>query len=107
LFGKAWQAEQGMTDGEWARANKPVLFVVSLICEAIAALALGQLLDRIPHNGMVTMTIALGAAIGFGLPAVVMNYSFALKSWKLSAIDGGHWLLVFVVIGAVFVATGV
>jgi hypothetical protein len=36
-----------------------------------------------------------------------MNHSFALKSWTLIAIDAGHWLLVFVVIGGVFVATGV
>jgi len=107
LFGKAWQAEHGMTDGQWATANKPVLFAIALVCEAIPALALSQLLSRIPHDRGMTMVIALGAAIGFGIPAVVMNHSFALKSWTLIAIDAGHWLLVFVVIGGVFAATGV
>jgi hypothetical protein len=107
LFGKAWQAEQGLTDGEWARANKPRLFAISIACEAIVALVLSHVLRRIPHDGSGTMLITLATAFGLVLPPLVMNYSFALKSWTLIAIDAGHWLLVLLVIGVVFVALGV
>ena len=107
LFGKAWQAEHAMTNEQWARANKPLLFVISIVCEGVAALALSHVLAHIPHTFAITMMIAFGAAVGFVLPALVMNYSFALKSWKLIAIDAGHWLMVFLVIGLVFAAFGV
>jgi hypothetical protein len=96
-----------MTDGDWARANKPALFAISFVCEGMVALVLSHVLGRIPHDAGITMMIVLGSAFGFGLPALVMNYSFALKSWKLIAIDAGHWLMVFVVIGLVFLAFGV
>jgi len=104
LFGKAWQAEQGMTDAQWAGANKPALFVISIVCEAVVAVVLAHVLGHIPHDAGVTMMLALGSAVGIVFPAIVLNYSFALKSVRLMAIDAGHWLVVFLVIGLVFVA---
>jgi hypothetical protein len=104
LFGKAWQAEQGMTDAQWAGASKPALFVISIVCEAVVAVVLAHVLGHIPHDAGVTMMLALGSAVGIVFPAIVLNYSFALKSVRLMAIDAGHWLVVFLVIGLVFVA---
>jgi nitrate reductase gamma subunit len=103
LFGKAWQAEQAMTDAQWARANKPVLFAIAIVCEAVVALVLAHVLGHIPHDAGITLMLALGSAVGIVTPAIVMNYSFALKSAKLMAIDAGHWIVVMLVIGLVFV----
>ena len=107
LFGKRWQIELGWNRDEWASANKPQLFAISFVCEAIIALALSHVLGRIPHTPAITLMITLGSAVGFVLPTLIMNYRYALKSWTLIAIDAGHWLLVFLVIGAVYIVFGV
>jgi hypothetical protein len=103
LFGKAWQAEQAMTDAQWARASKPALFAIAIVCEAVVALVLAHVLGHVPHDAGTTMMLALGCAVGIVAPAIVMNYSFALKSVKLMAIDAGHWFVVLLAIGVVFV----
>jgi hypothetical protein len=38
---------------------------------------------------------------------MVVNNGFARRDWRLLWIDGGHWLLVLVLMGAVIGAMGV
>ena len=106
LFGKAWQAELAMTPAQWAAASKVRLFATSLVCEAIIALLLRFALGFVFHSAAGTLLIALIIALGFVVPTMVMNHNFALKSGKLMAIDAGHWIAVFLTIGAVLAAFG-
>ena len=108
LFGKAWQAEQGFGEAEKARAKAGMarLFAVTLVCEFVSAFFLGHLLAHVSHSARFTMMISVGMALGFVIPAMVVNYMYAMKSLKLIAIDAGHWIVVFAVMGAVFVLMG-
>ena len=44
---------------------------------------------------------------GFVLPTIVVNNSFAQRDWRLLWIDGGHWLVVLLLMGAIIGAMGV
>jgi hypothetical protein len=43
---------------------------------------------------------------GFVITTMLVNNSFARRDWRLLWIDGGHWLLVLVLMGAVIGAIG-
>ena len=58
------------------------------------------------HDAQGKIMAALATAALFVIPSMVVNHSYALKSAKLMAIDAGHWLLVFVVMGLAFAALG-
>ena len=102
LFGKIWTFEQGFTEADKARSSMGKLFATTLVAEAISAFFLGHLLGHVAHSVQTTMMISSGIALGFVIPALVVNYSYGLKSWRLMAIDAGHWLVVFAVMGGVF-----
>ena len=101
LFGKVWQAEQRLTGADKARASMVRLFAATLVCEAIMATGL-RAMPLVGHDVRFTMAVALGMAVLFVIPAMVVNHSYGLKSARLMAIDAGHWLLVFAVMGLVF-----
>ncbi len=44
---------------------------------------------------------------GFVITTMLVNYSFARRGWRLLLIDGGHWLVVLVLMGAIIGAMGV
>jgi hypothetical protein len=62
------------------------------------------------HIGAVTLRggIISGAFcwLGFVITVIVVNNSFAMRSWRLSLIDGGHWLLVLLLMGAIIGGMG-
>ena len=43
---------------------------------------------------------------GFVITTMLVNNSFARREWRLLWIDGGHWLIVLVLMGAVIGAIG-
>ncbi len=107
LFGKAWMAECGFTQADKGRVNMGKLFGTTLAMELVSAFFLGHLLGHVAHSAQTTMMISIGIALGFIVPMIVVDYSYAMKSWRLTAIDCGHWLAVYAAMGAVFVALGV
>jgi Protein of unknown function (DUF1761) len=40
------------------------------------------------------------------MAAMLVNNSFARRDWRLIWIDGGHWLLVLVLMGAIIGGMG-
>ncbi len=40
-----------------------------------------------------------GAALGFIIPAMAVNYLFSRLSLKLFLIDAGYWLVIYVLMG--------
>jgi hypothetical protein len=63
------------------------------------------------HFGTVTVKdgIITGALCWFGfiLTSILANNAFAGRSYRLTAIDAGHYLLVLVIMGAIIGAMGV
>jgi hypothetical protein len=56
------------------------------------------------RNGVIS---ALFCWVGFVVTTMLVNYSFAMRSRKLLLIDGGHWLVVLALMGAIIGAMGV
>jgi hypothetical protein len=71
----------------------------------------GVLAGLIGHVGAVTVKNGLisgaFAWLGFVITTLAVNNMFGLRSHKLIAIDGGHWLGVLLVMGAIIGAGGV
>jgi Protein of unknown function (DUF1761) len=111
-LGKHWMAAHGFTaDGMAAARQRPgafLPFVYAFIANLVMAWTLAGIVG---HVGPVTVKTAVisGALcwLGFVITTTVVNYSFAMKPARLIAIDGGHWLVVLIVIGAIIGAMGV
>src|SRR6202011_726716 len=109
---KLWQAAVGMTP-EDIQANKDnpyagVPFVLVFVGHLVMAWTLAGILG---HFGTVTVKdgVITGALCWFGfvLTSMAVHNSFAMRSHRLTAIDGGHYLLVLVLMGAIIGAMGV
>jgi hypothetical protein len=113
-LGRVWTAAQGITVEQMeARRKQPgafLPFIYTFVAELIMAWVLAGLLGHL-GPGQVTLVngIISGAFIWFGfvITTLVTNYAFAGRSPRLILIDGGHWLLVLVVMGAIIGAMGV
>ena len=109
---KPWLAAVGMTP-EKMQQNKDnpyawVPFVLVFIGHLVMAWTLAGILG---HFGSVNVKdgVITGALcwLGFVFTATLANNAFAGRSYRLTAIDGGHYLLVLVIMGAIIGAMGV
>jgi hypothetical protein len=109
---KLWQAAVGMTPEKMAAAkNNPyawVPFVLVFLGHLVMAWTLAGILG---HFGTVTVKdgIITGALCWFGFvfTAMLAGNAFAGRTYRLTAIDGGHYLVVLVIMGAIIGAMGV
>ena len=109
---KAWQAAVGMTPEKMA-ANKSnpyawVPFVLVFVGHLVMAWTLAGIIG---HFGAVNLEdgVITGALcwLGFVLTVLLAGNAFAGRSYRLTAIDSGHYLLVLVIMGAIIGAMGV
>jgi hypothetical protein len=105
FFGKTWMAALAMTPEKMqatsaAGAYSP--FILAFVAELVMAWTLAGLLFR---SGPLTVQsgIISGALCWFGfvLTAMLVNNGFAKRDRRLILIDGGHWLLVLLLMGAI------
>jgi len=94
-----------------AAKNRPgafLPFIYALVAELVMAWVLAGVIG---HVGAVTLRSGVISAafcwLGFVITAMVVNNSFAMRDWRLLWIDGGHWLLVLLLMGAIIGAMGV
>ncbi|GGY49819.1 DUF1761 domain-containing protein [Parvularcula lutaonensis] len=112
VFGKPWMAAAGLDESDIRGPGgkvSPVPFIVSFIAEFwIACILAGALILAPDEAGEWTMAIgtAIVIWIGFVMPVMLVNHLYQRRSIRLTAIDGGHWLGVFIVIVAVLQAIG-
>ncbi len=109
LLGRTWLAAQGKTpeilnteNAGKSVAAKAAPFVISYIAEVVIAWVLCGMLM---HMGMFSVRAGAisGAFVWFGfvLTTIIVNNAYTFRSLKLTAIDAGHWLGAFVIIGAI------
>ncbi len=111
---KIWTAAQGLTPEKvHERRAKPGAFLPFIYCfvaELIMAWVLAGLMAHL-GNGQVTLIngIVSGAFcwLGFVVTTVFVNASFAMRDIRLVWIDGGHWLIVLMLMGAIIGLMGV
>lgn len=115
-LGKLWTEAQGKTVEEF-HAHRAAIkgtpaawlpFALAFVADLAMAWVLAGLIG---HMGSVTIRgaviSALFAWVGFVLTTIVVNYSFGGRSYRLAAIDSGHWLIVLALMGMVIGWMGV
>jgi len=111
---KAWMAASGITPEKMEECRKGpgayLPFVYALLANLVMAWALAGLLG---HFGQGQVTVSNGIIsgvfcwLGFVMTTMLVNNSFGMRNPRLLAIDGGHWLLVLALMGAIIGAMGV
>ena len=106
LFGKAWQAETGITE-EQAQSGMALTHGLSFVMMAILAYGINYIVNMhevaeqtFVHGGFHGGLIALM----YCAPAVAINYLYQKKSLKLFLIDAGYVVLFCVLMGGVLAA---
>jgi hypothetical protein len=101
LFGKPWMAARGVSP-DAAKGNPGLMFGLTFVLELWMAFVLDHVFGTYGAPDMqAALMIAGGLALGFVIPAMVVNYLYQQAKRNLFLIDGGHWLAVFLVMGAV------
>jgi hypothetical protein len=111
-FGRTWMAALGMTPEKMQAARgEPgayLPFIYAFVAELVMAWTLAGLLGHIGpltvRNGIISAAFCW---LGFVMAAMLVNNSFAKRDWRLIWIDGGHWLLVLLLMGAIIGGMGV
>jgi Protein of unknown function (DUF1761) len=113
IFSKPWQQAAGITPGKIKQAQKSpafyLPFVVALVAQIIMAWVLAGLIGHLgPGQFTIRNGIISGAFcwLGFVITTMAVNNGFAGRNWRLLLIDGGHWLAVLLLIGAILGAFG-
>ena len=112
VLAKPWTAAIGMTPEQMQECRKGpgafLPFVYAFLANAVIAWVLAGLLG---HLGPVTLRSGLISGLfcwgGFVFPTMLVNNRFGMRSPKLLVIDGGYWLVVLVLSGAIIGALGV
>ena len=85
-------------------------FVYAFAAKLVMAWVLAGLLGHFGagqvnvRNGVITAAFCW---LGFVIPVMVVNNTFAMRDARLLAIDGGYWLVVLALMGAIIGAIGV
>lgn len=103
LFGKVWQREVGLSEEQLQSANMPLIFGLCFLLELVIAWMLGHTLARTNPPDHVVMMMAVGFGLSLMTPAIGINYLFQRRSFKLFAIDAGHFVVGMAAMGAVFI----
>jgi len=110
LFGSSWLKAVGKTKEELlgpSGRHSPIPFVVSflalLVMGAVLAGLVGQAGPVTPERGIAVGLLVWG---GFVITSTGGNHAFTRQAPALTAIDGGHWLGVLLLQGAVIGAFG-
>jgi len=110
LFSKPWMAANNITaEPGKARSMPAGLLILTFVALLLMSWILAGILF---HLGPGKLTVKNGIIsgiwmwLGFVITPMAVNNGFAGRKRVLLAIDGGHWLVVLVVIGAVLGAFG-
>jgi hypothetical protein len=111
IFSKPWMAAIGKTEKELGTSGS---LAIPLIVTAIAQLVMAYVLAGvIGHLGPGRVTAWNGIIsgffiwVGFVLTTLVVNHSFQGQKRVLTVLDGGHWLGVLLIQGAIIGLVGV
>jgi hypothetical protein len=109
-LGKVWMGALGKTEAEIkASGPQPVLFITAFVALLVMSWVLAGIIGHL-GPGQVTLRngVISGAFIWFGFVAttLIVNHGFQGARRMLTAIDGGHWLGVLLIQGAVIGVMG-
>jgi hypothetical protein len=105
---KQWMAAAGLTETQVSGPDgpSPWPFVITFAAQLVMAWTLAGLLLHLAKSG-VTANLYSGAAtglfvwLGFIATTLVVSHQFQMQKTALTLIDGGHWLGVMLIQGAI------
>ena len=100
VFAKQWMKAVGFEGKDIEQ--KPSLYIVAAIAQLIIAYMLAGVIGHLDtyslSGGVIT---AIFCWFGFVVTTMAVNHRFQAKGWDLTIIDGGYWLAVMLLQGAV------
>jgi hypothetical protein len=109
-----WMAAVGTTKDQIEASRKQpgawLPFVLALGACMIMAWVLAGLIGHLGAGQVTLMNGVISGAfcwLGFVVTTLAVNYTFGMRKPALIAIDGGHWLLVLVLMGGTIGLFGV
>ncbi len=105
---RPWMEAVGKSADELSNASPAML--IAAVCQLVMAFVLAGLIGHLGEGQVTTMNgIISGAFVwaGFVLTTLATNHAFQDGNWKLAMIDGGHWLGVLLLQGAIIGWMGV
>lgn len=111
VLGKRWLAALGKEEAA-VRSGPPMALRLAIAVLALLVMAY-MLAGVIGHLGPGQVTLQNGVIggffiwVGFVLTTLIVNYVFQNQKPMLTVIDGGHWLGVLLIEGAIIGAIGV
>jgi len=107
---KPWMAALGKTEADLKAGPQVRPFVMAFVMQLLMAWVLAGLIGHL-GTGQVTLANGVISAAfcwaGFVLTTLVTNHGFQDAKGMLTVIDGGHWLGVLLIQGAVIGAMGI
>lgn len=98
-FAKPWMKAVGYTEEP---KPDPKIYIVAAIAQIILAWTFAVLFNHFPDVDVFDgMLAAFFCWFGFCVAPMAVNHRFQSKGWDLTVIDGGYWLVVFVLQGAI------
>ena len=113
IFSKPWQQAVGLSQAKMQQAQKSPGFYVPFVVAFLALIVMAWVLaGLIAHLGPGQFTVKNGVVsgafcwLGFVMTTMMVNNGFAGRDRRLLLIDGGHWLAVLLIMGAILGAFG-
>jgi len=104
-FGRTWIAALGLTPEKMEATNSfgfYLPFILLFLADLVIGWALAMLLAHLgAHSVRSGLIVAALCWLGFVLSTMLVNNSFAKRDRRLIIMDGGHWLLVLLLMGAI------
>ena len=103
ILGKPYQRALGLNPDDCKDKKMPVLpMIAAFVAALVMSAVLYQLLTNLGVSGIwPSMVAGFTVGVGFVLTTVLVNNMFQQKSFALTVIDGGHWVLALVIEAAV------
>lgn len=109
VLSKQWRAAAGFDPKDMMDANgkskiPAVPMAISFVAELFMALVLSGVLAHVAKNGVTVragMMTGLICWLGFVITTLATNHAYGKARPSLTLIDGGHWLGVLLIQGAV------
>ena len=108
---RQWMAARGVSAADLAKAKAemsaaPVLYLTTFVALLIMAWMLAGVLHHLSRGGMVIsvrsgMISGFFLWFGFVMTTMTVNHAFQGIKRSLTLIDGGHWLGVLLIQGAI------
>lgn len=111
LFSKQWMGAVGKTEEDLKRQGpSPAPFVIAFIAQLVMAWVLAGVIGHLGPGEVTFKNAIIAAALiwaGFVITTLAVNQAFQGAKRALTLIDGGHWLGVLLLQGAVIGLVGV